>query len=209
MRSIALICCRHRLRMCSRRCSCDGKSSCVSPALGWNAALTVPLTVLIDHRMTTMQRQDLVGWHDFRLGCEVVISDVCSDANCSKMFKTTLSSLPFHNTRFHEVIFKERNKMCHDCICKNEFTFLSMTHFKSLIFVRFLKPLFRDGYQQIKVLVSVIIKIPWKKMCFQCHLLNVKRKTTQLWESLRRKTIKVPLGSMRCVENCFHLVRSE
>lgn len=42
-KTIALICCRHRLRVCSRKYSWDEKMSCVSPARGWNATLTMPL----------------------------------------------------------------------------------------------------------------------------------------------------------------------
>lgn len=72
-----------------------------------------------------MQRQVLVGRHDYCLGCEVVISDVCSDADCSEMFKTSWPCLSFyiaHVLKNMKSIFIEKEtKMWCDCICRNRF----------------------------------------------------------------------------------------
>lgn len=72
-----------------------------------------------------MQRPVLVGRHHVRLGCEVVISDVCSDADCSKMFKTSLSYLPCHTTHvlinMKSIVIRKETKMYRDCISKNRF----------------------------------------------------------------------------------------
>lgn len=86
----ALICCRNGLKVCARKCSCAGKMNSLRPAwCCWNATLTKLLTVFIDHWLTTIQRQILVGLLYFLPCCEVVITDVCSDTDCSQMSKSS------------------------------------------------------------------------------------------------------------------------